>query len=161
MLVGLFTKHTTLITKYCVWMFDTDQISDTWHFTTQLKGFSGKINNRYKAAKWNTFEIMDHVDRCLNLIFHHSGGDKTSRSTFKCHCLFVCYVNILTGNVSDSPINQLSVRSLSIPCFAALCKTAIYSICVICRLMERHSLRNSKQDGAWNRSDFLAHYLPI
>lgn len=102
---------------------------------------------------------MDHIDRDLN--FRCQGGT-TTRSAFKCHCLFVHYVNILTGNVLDSPINQLRLWSLSIPCLQALCKTAIYSICVICQLMDRHSLRNFKTScgmKAQLRDGFQAHYL--
>lgn len=66
--------------------------------------------------------------------------------------------------MSDSPINQLSPWSLSIPCLQALCKTAIYSICVICQLMDRHSLRNFKTSRGMKtqlRDGFQPRYLPF
>ncbi len=95
---------------------------------------------------------------------HRCHGGKTTRSAFKCYCLFVRYVNILTGSVLDSPINQLSLWSLSIPCLQALCKAAIYPICVICQLMDRHSLWNiktSRDMKPQSRDGFQAHYLPL
>lgn len=95
---------------------------------------------------------------------HRCQGGKTTRSAFKCYCLFVRYVNILTGNVPDSPINQFSLRSLSILCLQALCKMAIYPICVICQLMDRHSLQNFKSSRdmkVQSRDGFQAHYLPL
>ncbi len=91
---------------------------------------------------------------------HRCHGGKTTRSAFKCYCLFVRYVNILTGSVLDSPINQLSLWSLSIPCLQALCKAAIYPICVICQLMDRHC-EISKQAVTWNHNQEMVFKLII